>query len=313
VTVGINQAGVAADGYVSSADWNVFNDKQARVSGTCAAGNSIRVIAADGTVTCEADDGGVTAVTATAPLASSGGATPDISLSGTVAIGNGGTGATTAATALGNLGGASLSAANTFTVGPQTIQTGGDANTGLVVKANSATQSAKLQEWQNSAGTAVASIDAAGKLTVLRVDPPVKIKGKWYATYGWEGVGLRTDVVGEVRLENGRAEIDLAAQPEASDLWFFYNVVAEETIVPFVSSQDEAVVSGRMDGTVLKVKSLLGKKDALVRYRLSAKRIDMNLPAEEVNIRTEEGGACVDVDRYRGAGMEQVFAAGTKR
>ncbi|MBI5527542.1 MAG: hypothetical protein HY897_14500, partial [Deltaproteobacteria bacterium] len=253
--------------------------------------------AGTGTVTNVATGTGLTG----GPITTTG----TISLSTPVSIANGGTGAITASAALSNLGGASLTAANTFTVGPQTIQTGADANKGLIVKANSATQSAKLQEWQNSAGTAVASSDAAGKLTVVRVDPPVKINGKWYATYGWEGVGLRTDVVGETRLENGRAEIDIAAQPEASDLWLFYNVVAEDTIVPFVSAQDDAVVTGRMKGTLLKIKSLLGKKDALVRYRLSGKRIDMNLPAEEVNVRAEEGGAGVDVDKYRNANMEK--------
>ncbi|MBI5528199.1 MAG: hypothetical protein HY897_17845 [Deltaproteobacteria bacterium] len=57
VTVGISQAGAAADGYLSSANWNTFSDKQNRVTGTCAAGSSIRVVNADGTVTCETDDG----------------------------------------------------------------------------------------------------------------------------------------------------------------------------------------------------------------------------------------------------------------
>ncbi len=69
---------------------------QRRVSGTCPAGSSIRTIAADGTVTCETDDvgGGVTAVTASAPLSSSGGATPNIGLAGAVPVANGGTGQT---------------------------------------------------------------------------------------------------------------------------------------------------------------------------------------------------------------------------
>ena len=44
--------------------------------------------------------GGVSSVTASSPLASSGGSTPNISLSGTVAIANGGTGQTTANAAL---------------------------------------------------------------------------------------------------------------------------------------------------------------------------------------------------------------------
>jgi hypothetical protein len=45
--------------------------------------------------------------------------------------------------------------ANTFTVGPQTIQTGADGNVGLVVKGNSPTQSANLQEWRDNNGAVV--------------------------------------------------------------------------------------------------------------------------------------------------------------
>ncbi|HEY3324974.1 MAG TPA: tail fiber domain-containing protein [Planctomycetota bacterium] len=84
------------------------------------------------------------------------------SIAGTVPIAHGGTGATTASEALSNLDGASLTAANTFATGLQTIQTGGDANTGLIVQANSGTQTANLQEWQNSTGGAVASVSATG-------------------------------------------------------------------------------------------------------------------------------------------------------
>jgi trimeric autotransporter adhesin len=66
---------------------------QLRVTGTCAPGSSIRVINANGSVVCEVDDGGVTAVTASSPLTSSGGSTPNIALphviiqTGTTAIG----------------------------------------------------------------------------------------------------------------------------------------------------------------------------------------------------------------------------------
>ena len=52
-------------------------------------------------------------------------------------------------------------AANTFTTGPQTLQTGGAATKGLVVQAV-ASQAANLQEWQNSIGTAVASVSPGG-------------------------------------------------------------------------------------------------------------------------------------------------------
>lgn len=41
---------------------------------------------------------------------------------------------------------------NTFTVGPQTIQTGADANKGLIIKANSASQSADLIQCQDVSG-----------------------------------------------------------------------------------------------------------------------------------------------------------------
>jgi len=59
------------------------NEIQSRVVGDCAIGSAIRHINADGTVDCEADDnsgGSVTAVTASAPLVSSGGTAPNISL-----------------------------------------------------------------------------------------------------------------------------------------------------------------------------------------------------------------------------------------
>ncbi len=55
---------------------------QVRVTGSCAEGSSIRVINTDGSVVCQVDTGaGVTSVTASSPLGSSGGTTPNISLS----------------------------------------------------------------------------------------------------------------------------------------------------------------------------------------------------------------------------------------
>jgi hypothetical protein len=52
--------------------------------------------------------------------------------------------------------------ANTFTVGPQTIETGADSNVGLVVKGNSPTQSVNLQEWQDSNGVVKARVGPDG-------------------------------------------------------------------------------------------------------------------------------------------------------
>lgn len=77
-----------------------------------------RVIVGNGTTwtTAELPSGGILAVNASAPLASSGGTSPTISLSGTVAVANGGTGATTASGARTNLG-----AQATITGGATTI------------------------------------------------------------------------------------------------------------------------------------------------------------------------------------------------
>ena len=64
---------------------------QRRVSGSCTVGSYIRAIALDGTVTCatDANSGGtVTNVTASSPLASSGGTTPNLALTGVVPLAN---------------------------------------------------------------------------------------------------------------------------------------------------------------------------------------------------------------------------------
>ncbi len=84
VTVGpnaVDSAGIV-DGSVGVADINTAQ-VQARVNGTCAAGNAIRTIAADGTVSCEAA-GGVTSIATGAGL--TGG---PITTSGTISIDTG--------------------------------------------------------------------------------------------------------------------------------------------------------------------------------------------------------------------------------
>ena len=56
-----------------------------------------------------------------------------------------------------------LNTANTFTLGPNTFQSGGAANIGLIVR-GAASQTANLQEWQDSAGTVLARIESTGKI-----------------------------------------------------------------------------------------------------------------------------------------------------
>lgn len=78
---------------------------------------------------------GVTSVTASSPLSSSGGATPNITFSGTLAIGSGGTGATSAATALSNLGGQPLDSDLTAIAGLST--------TGIIARTGTGTAAAR--------------------------------------------------------------------------------------------------------------------------------------------------------------------------
>src|SRR5439155_20936662 len=69
------------DGTINAADVNTGQIQIRTPAGlTCPAGQAIRQIDATGNVACEVDDVGVTAVSATAPLFSSGGTAPNISL-----------------------------------------------------------------------------------------------------------------------------------------------------------------------------------------------------------------------------------------
>jgi len=76
--------------------------------------------------------GGVTNVTASAPLSSSGGASPNISFTGTLAVANGGTGSTTQASARTNLGLGTMATQNSSAVSI----TGGSISAALILAAN---------------------------------------------------------------------------------------------------------------------------------------------------------------------------------
>jgi hypothetical protein len=83
---------------------------------TLAAGANVTVTPSGNTLTIAASaQAGVTSVSASAPLASSGGTTPNLSLTGTVAVANGGTGAANASAARTNLGAAARGANSDIT------------------------------------------------------------------------------------------------------------------------------------------------------------------------------------------------------
>jgi len=148
----------------------------------------------------------------------------------------------------------------------------------------------------------------AGKIDVLQSDPVVQIDDKQYATWMLESVGLNTDVVGEAQLKNGIFEVDLAEQSEASDLWLFYHIVAENTIIPFVTAQDKAILAARVEGSVFIVDAIQGDGSARFSYRLTGRRIDKaSLLPNEINRRQLKyyNEHYIDVDRYDRNGEEK--------
>ncbi|MCK5833794.1 hypothetical protein KAH81_09015 [bacterium] len=136
------------------------------------------------------------------------------------------------------------------------------------------------------------------KIYCNQVDPISEIGGKRYSTWCWEGIGLRTDVVAVGQLSNGFYEINLAQEPESSDLWLFYHMVAESTIVPFVTPQAEAYLMAKMEGSKLIVKAISGDMEAKFSLRLSGKRIDMIAPPEELNTSEFDTKFYLDLDKY---------------
>ena len=108
--ISISQAGVSTNGYLSSTDWNTFNNKAPATSGTAilygngtggfsnvTIGSGVTFVA--GTLSATGSGGTVTAVTGSGNIASSGGTTPNITFTGTLPIANGGTNGTATPTA----------------------------------------------------------------------------------------------------------------------------------------------------------------------------------------------------------------------
>jgi hypothetical protein len=134
------------------------------------AGSGISITNGDGTITIAANNSGtVTSVTASSPLASTGGATPDISLTGTVPVANGGTG-----TATGSITG---TGALTFTAG--------STNTNINLVPNGTGTVDVASKKITSVADPTISSDAANKSYVDSVAQGLDVKGSVkYASTG---------------------------------------------------------------------------------------------------------------------------------
>ncbi|MBN2543418.1 hypothetical protein JXI42_11190 [bacterium] len=143
-----------------------------------------------------------------------------------------------------------------------------------------------------------ANIERVNEISANNLDPVLKIGGRLYRTWAHDMVGQKTEAVGEAKLaEQGYYEIDLSTQPEASDLWLFYNAVDPTTIIPFVTPQMPANLYARIEGNKLIVGSSDGKGSIPFSFRLVGTRYDFRgMTQEETNRRTKSTDTFIDID-----------------
>jgi len=135
------------------------------------------------------------------------------------------------------------------------------------------------------------------KISVNTIDPIFKIDGEKYVTYVPDVIGQKVIVAGQGKLENGKFEIDLKKQKKGSDLWLFYNIVKPDSIIPFVSPQDESLLYAFIKDSLFIVKLNQGNANSKFSYQLIGERIDggeSNLLPKE-----DKSSIYIDVEKYR--------------
>jgi len=161
---------------------------------TLTAGTGVTITNGAGSITINAPDvGTVTAVTASAPLASSGGTTPNLSLTGTVGVANGGTGATTLTGYVKGAGTSAFTASSTI------------PNSDITGLGTMSTQNASNVAITGGAidGTAIGATTAStAKFTLLDVDN-LNVNGNTISS---------TDTNGNIVLDpNGTGTVDVSS------------------------------------------------------------------------------------------------------
>jgi hypothetical protein len=140
-----------------------------------------------------------------------------------------------------------------------------------------------LYLYRSTTSTMKIDSDAAGgaatlivnKLTANTIDPVYDIDGTKYATYGLSSIGIREELKGVARLDNGTLSytIDFAAVEEGSDAWLFWQVIGEN--MEDISVLSTPGFSGRVwynknNSSI----TFFGNQPGEVSYQLSAPRFD---------------------------------------
>jgi len=133
---------------------------------------------------------------------------------------------------------------------------------------------------------------------VKEIDPIFNIWGKKYTSYMPDFIGQKVEVVGQEKLEGNELVINLAEEPEGSDLWLFWQVVDHESVIPFVSPQDNASLYAYIDGSRFVIKLRQGERDSRFSYRLIGTRLDH---ADDINNLYNDQAVehFIDIDKLR--------------
>ena len=143
-----------------------------------------------------------------------------------------------------------------------------------------------------------ANIEMVDEISANTIDPVLKINGKLFRTFTTDMVGQRTLCDGKAKLdENGEYRVDLKNQPEASNLWLFYNAVDPQTILVHVTPMYPAMLFARVEDGVLIVGDIQSQAGVEFSFRLSAVRFDFrDRTDEKTNKRTKPTEMYIDVD-----------------
>ena len=109
---------------------------------------------------------------------------------------------------------------------------------------------------------------------VEEIDPVFGIDDTKYVSYMPDSIGQKVLVVSESKLEGGKKVIDMAEQDKGSDLWLFWQAVAHDTVVPFVSAQGPASLYAKMEDSKLVVEKINGEDNVEFSLRLIGTRLD---------------------------------------